>query len=85
MVATEHTILIEEMNQSKIYRKQRLKAFCLSITVLLVMVILMIIEIDSSDRILGFKFEKEIEIVPMIVLSSNARLVSKQDALKFHV
>ena len=79
MVAAEHTILIEEMNQSKIYRKQRLKAFCLSITVLLATVILMIIEIDSSDRILGFKFAKKER---KSILVNNSKSTKYFDSLK---
>ena len=79
MVAAEHTILIEEMNQNKICGKQRLKAFYLSIIVLLATVILMLIETDSSNRILGFKFENEIE---KCILVNNSKSTKYFDSLK---
>ena len=61
MVAAEHPILIDEMDQNKVCRNQKLKAFYLSIIFSLATVVLILVVTNLPDRISRFKFEKKIE------------------------
>ena len=61
MVAAEYSILIDEMDQNKVCRNQKLKAFYLSIIFLIATVVLMLVVTNLPNRISRFKFEKKIE------------------------
>ena len=61
MVSVEYTIKTAGMDPNQICRNQMFKSFYLSIMFSLATLVLMLVVIDSSNRILGFKFEKKIE------------------------